>query len=83
MYQVLSDLRSLNSNIHTLSKLDLLYFDGDKLKWQTFGSSVYSNETVTLIHKFIFLKAELEESAVQTVEGSLLTKIYANYEIAR
>ncbi|XP_063419195.1 uncharacterized protein LOC134702016 [Mytilus trossulus] len=84
MFQVPSEPRSSKSNYHRLPKLDLPYFNGDILKWQTFWdcfeSSIHFNDTLTPIQKFNYLKAQLEGSAAQTVEGFALTN--GNYETA-
>ncbi|XP_063420583.1 uncharacterized protein LOC134705796 [Mytilus trossulus] len=84
MFQVPSEPRSSKSNYHRLPKLDLPYFNGDILKWQTFWdcfeSSIHFNDTLTSIQKFNYLKAQLEGSAAQTVEGFALTN--GNYETA-
>ncbi|XP_071161119.1 uncharacterized protein [Mytilus edulis] len=84
MFQVPSEPRSSKTNYHRLPKLDLSYFNGDILKWQTFWdcfeSSIHYNDTLTPIQKFNYLKAQLEGSAAQTVEGFALTN--CNYETA-
>ncbi|XP_071170914.1 uncharacterized protein [Mytilus edulis] len=84
MFQVPSEPRSSKTNYHRLPKLDLPYFNGDILKWQTFWdcfeSSIHYNDTLTPIQKFNYLKAQLEGSAAQTVDGFALTN--GNYETA-
>ncbi|XP_071179213.1 uncharacterized protein [Mytilus edulis] len=84
MFQVPSKPRSSKTNYHRLPKLDLPNFNGDILKWQTFWycfeSSIHYNDTLTPIQKFNYLKAQLEGSAAQTVEGFALTN--GNYKTA-
>ena len=76
--------RSYTMNNHKLPRLDLPYFDGDVLKWQTFWdsfeSSIHLNETLTPIQKFTYLNAQLQGSAAETIEGFALTN--GNYETA-
>ena len=82
--QRLSFTSNISNNNHRLPKLDLPYFNGDILHWQTFWdsfeSTIHFNCTLTPIQKFSYLKAQLEGSAAQTIAGFSLTN--ANYDTA-
>ena len=67
-----------------LPKLELQKFSGDPLKWQEFWdqfkTSIHSNETISEVERFSYLKRYLDGSALSTVSGLTLTT--ANYEEA-
>ncbi|XP_061173695.1 uncharacterized protein LOC133182864 [Saccostrea echinata] len=69
---------------HRLPKLDLPHFYGDVLEWNTFWdsyeSTIHCNHTLMPIQKFSYLKAQLRDTAAQTIAGFALTN--ANYETA-
>ena len=60
-----------------LSKITLKTFSGDPLDWKsfkgTFEGAVHNNESITNIEKFTYLKTDLDKSALQAIEGLLLT----------
>jgi len=62
-----------------LPKLELPIFPGDPLSWQLFWDSFYaavnSNPTLNSIHKFNYLKAQLQGDAAQTISGFPLTEV--------
>ena len=79
--QGLSSASTTSSQNHRLPKLDLPYFNGDVLQWQTFWdsyeSTIHYNSSLTDIQKFSYLKAQLQSNAAQAIEGFALTN--ANY----
>ena len=62
-----------------LPKLELPTFSGDPLTWQSFWDSfdaaVNSNPTLSPIHKFNYLKAQLQGDAARTISGLPLTEL--------
>ncbi|XP_070536982.1 uncharacterized protein [Ptychodera flava] len=67
-----------------LPKLQLPTFEGDVLKWITFHdsfkSAVGNDPNLTGVQKFQYLKAQLREEALKSIEGLSMTD--ANYENA-
>ena len=74
--------RPNQQNVSRLPKLNLPYFSGDPLMWQTFWDSfsaaVHSNSSLTGIQKFNYLRTQLQGDAAKVVAGFPLTDI--NYE---
>ena len=68
-------------NTSRLPKLELPTFSGNPLSWQSFWDSfdaaVNSNPTLSTIHKFNYLKAQLQGDAARVIAGLPLTE--ANY----
>ena len=68
--------------VSRLPKLNLPYFSGDPLMWQTFWDSfnaaVHSNANLTGVQKFNYLRAQLQGDAARVVIGFPLTDV--NYE---
>ena len=60
-----------------LPKLDLKKFDGEPTEWQsffeTFLSAVDSNDNLSNVEKFTYLKSYLEKEAARTIQGFSLT----------
>ena len=60
-----------------LPKLDLKKFDGEPTEWQsffeTFLSAVDSNDNLSNVEKFTYLKIYLEKEAARTIQGFSLT----------
>ena len=65
-----------------LPKLNLPYFSGDPLMWQTFWDSfsaaVHNNPNLTGVQKFNYLRAQLKGDATRVVAGFPLTDV--NYQ---
>ncbi|XP_064635263.1 uncharacterized protein LOC135492635 [Lineus longissimus] len=72
------------SRSYRLPKLTITKFNGNVLLWQTFeddfNSAIGTNDTLTPIEKFQFLRAQLEGEAYSTIAGLPLTD--ANYRHA-
>ena len=66
-------------NTSRLPKLELPTFSGDPLSWQSFWDSfdaaVNTNPTLSPIHKFNYLKAQLQGDAARTIAGLPLTEV--------
>ena len=66
-------------NTSRLPKLELPTFSGDPLSWQSFWDSfdaaVNSNPTLSPIHKFNYLKAQLQGDAARAIAGLPLTEM--------
>ena len=60
-----------------LPKITLKTFSGDPLDWksfkETFEAAEHNNESITNFEKFMYLKTYLDKSALQAIEGFLLT----------
>ena len=71
-----------HQNISRLPKLNLPYFSGDPLVWQTFWDSfeaaIHSNPSLTGVQKFNYLRAQLQGDAARVIAGFPLTN--SNYE---
>ena len=71
----------VNSTSHRLPKLTLPMFTGNPLKWQTFWdtfkTAVHSNNSLSDVQKFTYLKAQLSGEAANSIEGLPLTE--SNY----
>ena len=71
------------SNIR-LPKLEFKKFNGDTLKcqelWDSFEAAIHKDPTMLPINKFNYLRTQLEDRALKTIEGLDLTN--ANYEPA-
>ena len=67
-----------------LSKIELKKFAGQIVKWQefwdTFEATIHKNSSLQPIEKFNYLRAQLENEALQSIEGLELTN--TNYEVA-
>ena len=62
-----------------IPKFNLTSFNGDPLKWttfiETFTAAVNSQDTLTAIAKFSYLKGQLEGTAADSIQGfSLASK---------
>ncbi|MES9974415.1 MAG: DUF1759 domain-containing protein [Candidatus Thiodiazotropha sp.] len=71
---------SVSSSIyHRLPKLDLPVFDGDVLEWQSFWdsyeSAIHTNQSLSDVQRFTYLKSLLKYDALQTVSGFAITNI--------
>ena len=70
-------------NSSRLPKLELPTFSGDPLNWQSFWDSfeaaVNSNPTLSPIHKFNYLKAQLQGDAARAISDLPLTEL--NYTV--
>ena len=66
-----------HQNISRLPKLNLPYFSGDPLVWQTFWDSfeaaIHSNPSLTGVQKFNYLRAQLQGDAARVIAGFPLT----------
>ena len=66
-------------NTSCLLKLELPMFSGDLLSWQSFWDSfeaaVDTNPTLSPIHKFNYLKAQLQGDAARAIPGLPLTEM--------
>ena len=66
-------------NTSRLPKLELPTFSGDPLSWQSFWDSfdaaVNTNPTLSPIHKFNYLKAQLQGDAARAIAGLPLTEM--------
>ncbi|XP_062621678.1 uncharacterized protein LOC134283249 [Saccostrea cucullata] len=75
---------SNSANFHKLPKLNLPIFEGNVLEWQSFwdsfDSAIHSNNTLTEVQKFNYLKSLVAEEASNTISGFALT--HANYNRA-
>ncbi|XP_062586234.1 protein hook homolog [Saccostrea cucullata] len=73
-----------SANFHKLPKLNLPIFEENVLEWQSvwdsFDSAIHSNNTLTEVQKFNYLKSLLAEEASNTISGFALT--HANYNRA-
>ena len=60
-----------------LPKLEILSFNGDKLKWtefwDSFEATIYKNTTISDIEKLNYLMSKLTGAAKQSVSGILLS----------
>ena len=60
-----------------LPKITLKTFSGNPLDWksfkETFEAAEHNNESITNFEKFMYLKTYLDKSALQAIEGFLLT----------
>ena len=69
-----------------LPKLTLSTFSGDPLHWKTFWDSFYvaihANPNLCGIHKFSYLKAQLQGDAARTIAGLPLTDLNYNHAIS-
>ena len=78
-----ADIPKSKSNIR-LPKLEFKKINGDTLKWQEFWDSfevaIHKDLTTPPINKFNYLRIQLEDRALKTIEGIELTN--ANYETA-
>ena len=67
-----------------LPKIELKKFAGQIVKWQefwdTFEATIHKNPSLQPIEKFNYLRAQLENEALQLIEGLELTN--TNYEAA-
>ena len=80
-----SSLATANNSVFTiLPKLQLPHFKGNVTKWNSFWdsfkSSVHSNEAISTIDKYNYLNSLLEGPAARAIQGLALTE--ANYESA-
>ncbi|XP_062607336.1 uncharacterized protein LOC134269136 [Saccostrea cucullata] len=73
-----------SGNFHKLPKLNLPIFEGNVLEWQSFwdsfDSAIHSNNTLTEVQKFNYLKSLVADEASNTISGFALT--HANYNRA-
>ena len=69
-----------------LPKLTLPTFSGNPLMWQTFWDSfsaaVHSNNSLTGVQKFNYLRAQVTDEAAQSIAGFPLTNINYEHSIA-
>ncbi|VDH99508.1 Hypothetical predicted protein [Mytilus galloprovincialis] len=67
-----------------LPKLDLVSYNGDKLKWtefwDSFEAAVHTNQSLTKIEKLNYLKSKLFGTANSAISG--LTLSHENYDVA-
>ena len=67
-----------------LSKLDVIPFSGDKLKWpefwDAFENAVHNNKKLSNIEKFNYLKSKLNGEAKSAILGLALSK--ENFDVA-
>ena len=67
-----------------MPKLEFKKFNGDTLKWKEFWDSfeatIHKDPTMPPINKFNYLRTQLEDRALKSIEGLELTN--ANYETA-
>ena len=71
---------SVSSSIyHRLPKLELPVFEGDVLEWQLFWdsyeSAVHTNQSLSDVEGYTYLKSSLKYEALQTVSGFAITNI--------
>ena len=71
---------SVSSSIyHRLPKLELPVFEGDVLEWQLFWdsyeSAVHTNQSLSDVQRYTYLKSSLNYEALQTVSGFAITNI--------
>ena len=71
---------SVSSSIyHRLTKLDLPVFEGDVLEWQSFWdsyeSAIRTNQSLSDVQRFTYLKSLLKYEALQTVSGFAITNV--------
>ena len=70
-------LNTRQYNSIRLPKLEILSFNGDKLKWTAFWDSfeatIYKNTTISDIEKLNYLMSKLTGAAKQSVSGILLS----------
>ena len=64
----------MNSQVKAkLPKLELKHFDGDIINWKPlwgqFNASIHSNNLISKIEKFSYLKTFLNESASSCISG--------------
>lgn len=69
---------SFSSSVyHRLPKLDLPTFEGDVLEWQSFWdsyeSAIHTNQSLSDVQRFTYLKSLLKYEALQTVSGFAIT----------
>ena len=79
-----SVLSTASNQSHRLPKLALPTFSGNILEWQTFWdsyeSAVHQNPSLTNVQKFNYLKAQLQDEALESITGFALSN--ANYDEA-
>ena len=65
--------------VSRLPKLNLPYFSGDPLMWQTFmdsfNATVHSNTSLAGVQKFNYRRAQLQGDATKVVIGFPLTNV--------
>ena len=68
-----------SSQFHKLPKLEMKTFHGNILNWQSFWDSnetaVYINHSLSDAQKFKYLKSLLQNEALSTVSGFVLTNV--------
>ena len=73
-----------NSSPVKLPKLDIISFNGDKMKWNefwdSFESAVHNNKKLSNVEKFNYLKSKLQGDAKYSVAGLNLSN--ENYDVA-
>ncbi|CAF1415219.1 unnamed protein product, partial [Didymodactylos carnosus] len=86
-----ADSRSVTSNqksnqrlMPKLPKLEVKKFDGDRIRWQEFwdqfDSSIHSNEFISDVDKFKYLRSYLDGEALRAIDGIPITN--AQYAVA-
>ena len=69
-----------------LPKLVLKKFNGEAYQWQSFwdsfSSSVDTNESLSDVEKFNYLRSLCEQGAASTIAGLALVLTDANYKVA-
>ena len=85
--QAADDVMSISSTSvrnPSLPKIQIPKFSGDVLDWQSFWDSfsalIHENDTIPVISKFIYLKANLEDKALKVIKGLKTTN--DNYSVA-
>ena len=78
---------SVSSSIyHRLPKLDLPVFEGDVLEWQSFWdsyeSAIHTNQSLSDVQRFTYLKSLLKYEALQTVSGFAITNVHYGKAVA-
>ncbi|XP_045161786.2 uncharacterized protein LOC123526607 [Mercenaria mercenaria] len=82
---IVQDRNSASSTQYSrLPKFSLPTFNGNILEWQafwdSFSSAVHSNQNLTDVQKFNYLRSQLEDEAARKIDGFALTN--ANYSNA-
>ncbi|XP_053376643.1 uncharacterized protein LOC128547613 [Mercenaria mercenaria] len=82
---IVQDRNSASSTQYSrLPKFSLPNFNGNILEWQafwdSFSSAVHSNQNLTDVQKFNYLRSQLEDEAARKIDGFALTN--ANYSNA-
>ena len=66
-----------NQSYHIFPKLNLPYFDGNLLNWQTFWdtfeTSIHENGSLSDVQKFTYLRNQVQGVAAQCIAGLPLT----------